>query len=73
MGRFYHSSDGFLRLCVQKLERRTNINLSKSKYTIFIIYYLQGCVTLENSADPDEMPYFMSSHLGLHCLYMFPF
>ena len=28
---------------------------------------------LANSADPDETPNFAASHLGLRCLYMFPF
>ena len=36
------------------------------------------CITksvfiLANSVDPDEMPHFAASHLGLCCLYMFPF
>ena len=25
-------------------------------------------ITIANSADPDEMPHFVASHLGLHCL-----
>ena len=28
---------------------------------------------LANSPDPDETPRFAASHLGLRCLYMFPF
>ena len=28
---------------------------------------------LENSADPDETPHYVASHLGLLCLYMFLF
>ena len=39
----------------------------------FIIYYYQEFVILANSADPDETPPFVSSHLGLRCLEMFLF
>ena len=28
---------------------------------------------LTNSADPDETPRFAASHLGLRCLYIYPF
>ena len=31
------------------------------------IYYLPICFVLANSADPDETPPHVTSHMGLHC------
>ena len=32
------------------------------------LYALKVVLTLENSADPDEMQHYAAFHLGLHCL-----
>ena len=45
-----------------------------SKIWTSTIYYPVLCLKLAegvaNSVDPDEMPHFVASHLGLHCLLM---
>ena len=48
-------------------------NLNKSIYYPILCLKVAGWVA--NSADPDEMPHYVASHLGLHCLlrHVFPF
>ena len=41
-------------------------NLKKKKNCLKIFLTL-------NSEDPDEMPHYATFHLGLHCLYKYPF
>ena len=34
----------------------------------YMILYISIVLSVAKSADPDEMPHFAASHLGLHCL-----
>ena len=34
----------------------------------YMIFYISIVLSVAKSADPDEMPHFAASHLGLHCL-----
>ena len=34
------------------------------------LFFFDGKSCLANTVDPDQMPYYVASHLGLHCLFM---
>ena len=39
-----------------------------------VIFFVWGSfLILTFSVDPDEVPYYATLHLGLNCLYMWPF
>ena len=40
-------------------------------FVAFILFLME--VLLANSVDPDQMPHYVASDLGLHCLPMTPF
>ena len=40
--------------------------------SFLLISKIFSCDLLANSGDPDQIPGFVSSDLGLHCLYMSP-
>ena len=43
-------------------------------YLLLSIFFCLGIFfVLTFSVDPDEMPYYEAFHLGLNCLYMWPF
>ena len=53
---------------------QSDIRLSRSSILLYPNYTVFLCLkivsSLANSADHDEMPQYVASHLGLHCLCM---
>ena len=35
-----------------------------------LLFYFDGKILLANNVDPDQMPHYVASDLGLHCLSM---